>query len=57
MAVGDLVASGVGGAIGAYVVFEIVESLEYTGTGEDLLPLLSFVIIAVAIMNMMDSGM
>lgn len=50
----DLVQPAVGGAIGAYVVYEIVESLEYEGTGENLLPLLAFVLIAAAIMVMLD---
>lgn len=51
-----LVSTAVGGAIGAFVVNEIVNSLGYTGTGENLLPLLAFVIIAVAIMSMMDEA-
>lgn len=55
--VAKLVEAGVGGAIGAYVVNEIVNVIDYTGTGADLLPLLSFVIIAAAVMAVLEEGM
>jgi len=57
MGVGDLVGSAVGGAIGAYVVYEIVEAIQYTGPGQEILSLLAFVVIAVAIMDMMDGNL
>lgn len=55
--VNNMIEAAVGGAIGAYVVYEFVNALSYTGPGEQLLPLLSFVVIAVAVLEVMDEGM
>lgn len=55
--VNDLIKPAIGGSIGAYVVYEIVEELGFEGTGSGLMALFSLVIIAVAIMKMTDKGM
>lgn len=52
----DLIGVAVGGAIGALVVNEIVDAIEYTGPGEDLLGLMAFFVIAVAIMAMVEES-
>lgn len=57
MAVDKLVGSAIGGAIGAYVVYEIINAISYSGPGQELMSLFAFVVIAVAIMNMLDDGM
>jgi len=51
-----LVEAGVGGAIGAFVVNEIVQAIDYTGAGSGLLDLLAFIVIAVAIIAMLDDA-
>lgn len=52
----ELIGVAVGGAIGALVVNEVVEAIEYTGPGEDLLGLMAFFVVAVAIMAMVDES-
>ena len=56
MAVQELAGIGIGTAIAAYVVNELVTSMDYTGTGEGLLDLLPFFVIAVGLLAMVNAA-
>lgn len=56
MAVQDLAGIGIGTAVAALIVNEVVNAMEYTGTGETLLDLLPFFVIAIGVLAMVQSA-
>lgn len=56
MGVQDLAGIGIGTAIAAFVVNELVVAMDYTGTGSGLLDLLPFFVIAVGLLAMVNEA-
>lgn len=56
MAVQELAGIGIGTAIAAYIVNELVVSMDYTGTGSELLDLLPFFVIAIGLLAMVQAA-